>query len=146
MRNAGLSELEAEARDKAQYLLEKANALRMEQEDEIKHINEVNHLSHLLPFALSLSPLCISPSLLPCPFAPSPPLFLTPSVYLPCSQLILGSQCHAIRDTQILEKKQILSELQEEEKRLDAMMEVERRRAIKMQEEIDEMRKQQRIE
>ncbi|MGH0178966.1 UNVERIFIED_CONTAM: hypothetical protein FKN15_000417 [Acipenser sinensis] len=60
--------------------------------------------------------------------------------------LILGSQCHAIRDTQILEKKQILSELQEEEKRLDAMMEVERRRAIKMQEEIDEMRKQQRIE
>ncbi|KAK6469171.1 cilia- and flagella-associated protein 45-like [Huso huso] len=100
MRNAGLSELEAEARDKAQYLLEKANALRMEQEDEIKHINE----------------------------------------------LILGSQCHAIRDTQILEKKQILSELQEEEKRLDAMMEVERRRAIKMQEEIDEMRKQQRIE
>ncbi|XP_041098395.1 cilia- and flagella-associated protein 45 [Polyodon spathula] len=99
-RNAGLSELEAEARDKAQYLLERANALRMEQEDEIKHINE----------------------------------------------LILGSQCHAIRDTQILEKKQILSELQEEEKRLDAMMEVERRKAIKMQEEIDEMRKQQRIE
>ncbi|XP_072551518.1 cilia- and flagella-associated protein 45 isoform X2 [Salminus brasiliensis] len=99
-KNQGLSDLEAEARERAQYLLERANALRMEQEDEVKKLNE----------------------------------------------WILAAQCHAVRDTQILEKKQILSELQEEERRLDAMMEVDRRRALEMQEQIDQLRKQQRIQ
>lgn len=61
-------------------------------------------------------------------------------------QLILGAQCHAVRDTQIQEKKQILSEMQEEERRLDAMMEVDRRRALELQEQIDELRKNQRIQ
>lgn len=51
-----------------------------------------------------------------------------------------------MRDAQIQEKKQILSELQEEERRLDAMMEVERRRALEIQEQIDELRKNQRIQ
>lgn len=41
-KNQNLSELEAEARDRAQYLLERANALRMEQEDEVKKLNEVD--------------------------------------------------------------------------------------------------------
>uniref|UniRef100_A0AAY5KAY7 Cilia- and flagella-associated protein 45 n=1 Tax=Esox lucius TaxID=8010 RepID=A0AAY5KAY7_ESOLU len=79
-KNQGLSELEAEAKERAQYLLERANAMRMEQEDEVKKLNE----------------------------------------------LILGAQCHAVRDAQILERQQILTELQEEERRLDAMMEVDR--------------------
>ncbi|KAI3354425.1 hypothetical protein L3Q82_018952, partial [Scortum barcoo] len=92
-------ELEAWARDRAQRLVERANALRMEQEDEIKKLN----------------------------------------------QLILGAQCQATRDTQIQEKKQILVELSEEEKRLDAMMEVERRKALETMEQIDELRKNQRI-
>lgn len=61
-------------------------------------------------------------------------------------QLILGVQCHAVRDTQIEEKKQILSELQEEDRRLDAMMEVDRRRALEVQEQIDELRKNQRLQ
>lgn len=61
-------------------------------------------------------------------------------------QLILGAQCHAVRDAQIQEKQQILSELQEEERRLDAMMEVDRRRALDTQEKIDGLRKQQRIQ
>ncbi len=43
-KNQNLSELEAEARDRAQYLLERANALRMEQEDEVKKLNEVDRL------------------------------------------------------------------------------------------------------
>lgn len=60
-------------------------------------------------------------------------------------QLILGAQCQATRDAQIQEKKQILAQLSEEEKRLDAMMEVERRKALRTEEEIDELRKQQRI-
>ncbi|XP_062860946.1 cilia- and flagella-associated protein 45 [Trichomycterus rosablanca] len=99
-KNQGLSELEAEAKERAQYLLERANTLRMEQEDEVKKLNE----------------------------------------------LILGAQCHVVRDAQILEKKQIEAELQEEERRLDAMMEVERRQALATQEQIDELRKQQRIQ
>ena len=40
-KNQALNELEEEARDRAQYLLEKANAMRMEQEDEVKRLNEV---------------------------------------------------------------------------------------------------------
>nr|XP_002127322.1 cilia- and flagella-associated protein 45-like [Ciona intestinalis] len=39
--NEKLSDLESEAKEKAEYLLEKANAQRLEQEDEVKHINEL---------------------------------------------------------------------------------------------------------
>lgn len=39
--NAKLSELEQEARDKANYLLDKANKQLEEQEDDIKHLNEL---------------------------------------------------------------------------------------------------------
>lgn len=39
--NTALTELELEARDRAQRLVERANALRMEQEDEIKKLNQV---------------------------------------------------------------------------------------------------------
>ncbi|KAI5098006.1 cilia- and flagella-associated protein 45 [Silurus meridionalis] len=99
-KNEALSELEVEARERDQYLLERANALRIEQEDEIKRLNE----------------------------------------------LILGAQCHAVRDAQIKEKQQILSELQKEQDRLDAMMEVERQRALRAQEENDERHKNQRIQ
>ncbi|XP_064158434.1 cilia- and flagella-associated protein 45 isoform X1 [Anguilla rostrata] len=98
-KNQGLSDLEAEARDNAQYLLEKANKMRVEQEDEVKKINDV----------------------------------------------IRGAQCHAVQDMQILEKQQILAELQEEERRLDSMMEVDRRRALEAQEQIEQLRKQHRI-
>ena len=37
-----LNDLELEAKEKAEYLLQNANAQRMEQEDEIKHLNEVS--------------------------------------------------------------------------------------------------------
>ncbi|KAJ7995468.1 hypothetical protein DPEC_G00244870 [Dallia pectoralis] len=99
-KNQGLSELEAEAKERAQYRLERANAMRMEQEDEVKKLNE----------------------------------------------LILGAQCHAVRDAQILERQQILAELQEEERRLDAIMEVDRMKALEAQEQIDQLRKRQRIQ
>ncbi|XP_067275963.1 cilia- and flagella-associated protein 45 [Pseudorasbora parva] len=98
-KNQNLSELEIEARDRAQYLLERANTLRMEQEDEVKKLNE----------------------------------------------LIQKVQCHVVRDAQIEEKKQNRTKWLEEEKRLDAMMEVERRRALETQEQIEQLRKEQMI-
>ncbi|XP_029675215.1 cilia- and flagella-associated protein 45-like [Formica exsecta] len=55
-----------------------------------------------------------------------------------CNQLILESKCRAIRDAQIAERKLIERELHEEEKRLNDMMENERRWAIK-----EELRKEQ---
>lgn len=60
-------------------------------------------------------------------------------------QLILGAQCQATRDAQIQEKKQIQAEMEEEEKRLDAMMEIERRKALEAVEKIDQLSKQQKI-
>ncbi|KAG8560233.1 hypothetical protein GDO81_014851 [Engystomops pustulosus] len=98
-KNEKLSDLEEEAQQRAQYLLQRANTMRMEQEDEIKKLNE----------------------------------------------MILSTKCHAIRDAQILERGLISKELAEEEKRLDQMMEVERQKAIKTQEEIEEMRKLEKI-
>ena len=58
--------------------------------------------------------------------------------------MILNAKCHAIRDAQILEKRAIRDEMETEEKRLDTMMEIDRVHAIKGQEEIEELRKQQR--
>ncbi|KAL6260197.1 hypothetical protein P5V15_007732 [Pogonomyrmex californicus] len=55
-----------------------------------------------------------------------------------CNRLILETKCRAIRDAQIAEKKLIEKELLEEEKRLNEMMEDERRWAIK-----EESRKEQ---
>uniref|UniRef100_A0A8C0I7Z8 Cilia- and flagella-associated protein 45 n=1 Tax=Bubo bubo TaxID=30461 RepID=A0A8C0I7Z8_BUBBB len=60
-------------------------------------------------------------------------------------QLILGAKCHMIRDTQILEKQLITREREEEEKRLARMMEVERKRADEVQEELERRRKQELI-
>ncbi|XP_019714760.1 cilia- and flagella-associated protein 45-like, partial [Hippocampus comes] len=94
-----LSEVEMEAHERTQRLLERADALRMEQEEEIRELNKV----------------------------------------------ILGAQCQATRDAQIQEKKQIQMEMLEEEKRLDAMMEAERRRFLDRVEQTDELRKQERI-
>ncbi|XP_072366376.1 cilia- and flagella-associated protein 45 [Scyliorhinus torazame] len=95
-KNEKLNEVEEAARDRAFYLLEKANALRLEQEDEIKQINET----------------------------------------------ITDARCHAIRDAQILEKEQIEKEMTQEEKRLDTMMELDRQKAIKMQDELERIRKE----
>lgn len=67
--------------------------------------------------------------------------FLIVSIF----QLILNAKCHAIRDAQILEKRQISGEMTEEEKRLDVMMEVDRQNAIKIQEEIEKRRKEERL-
>jgi len=53
----------------------------------------------------------------------------------------LNVKVHAIRDAQVVEKKQIKKEVKDEEKRLDLMMEVERVNAIKIQEEIEKKEK-----
>ncbi|KAM4565594.1 cilia- and flagella-associated protein 45 isoform 2-T2 [Odontesthes bonariensis] len=98
-KNQPLTDLELEARDRDQGLVERADALRMEQEVEIKKLN----------------------------------------------QLILGAQCQATRDAQIQEKTQIQAELAEEEKRMDMMMEVERRKAVERIEMLDELRKEARM-
>lgn len=44
----------------------------------------------------------------------------------------MSTKCHAIRDAQIAEKKQIEKDLKDEECRLDEMMENERRRALRV--------------
>lgn len=59
--------------------------------------------------------------------------------------MILNAKCHAIRDAQILEKKIINNEMQHEEIRLDQMMEIDRQNAIKMQEEIERKRREERF-
>ncbi|CAF1466282.1 unnamed protein product, partial [Adineta ricciae] len=93
-KNAPLDDIEQEAKDEAEYMLKRANDLRQEQEDEVKHLNE----------------------------------------------LILNAKCHAIRDAQVLEKRQIKKEIVEEDKRLDMMMEIDRLNALKIQEEIEKRR------
>ncbi|XP_024139305.1 cilia- and flagella-associated protein 45 [Oryzias melastigma] len=98
-KNRELSDLELEAQNRAQRLVERADDLKMEEEDEIKQLN----------------------------------------------QLILGTQCQATCDTQIEEKKQIKAELAEEEKRLDTMMEEERRKVVESLEKSNELRKQRQI-
>jgi len=61
------------------------------------------------------------------------------------NELILNAKCHAIRDAQILEKDQISTEMEHEEKRLDTMMEADRINALKIEEEILKKRKEERL-
>ncbi|XP_052056297.1 cilia- and flagella-associated protein 45 [Apodemus sylvaticus] len=97
--NKKLNDLEEVARDRAQNLLQRANKLRMEQEEELKDM----------------------------------------------SKIILNAKCHAIRDAQILEKQQIQKELDEEEKRLDHMMELDRQESLKRQEDREKKRREERV-
>ncbi|XP_048214151.1 cilia- and flagella-associated protein 45 [Perognathus longimembris pacificus] len=94
-----LSDLEEEAKERAQNLLQRADKLRLEQEEELKEMGKI----------------------------------------------ILNAKCHAIRDAQILEKQQIQKELDEEEKRLDQMMEVERQLSLQRQEARERQRREERI-
>nr|XP_012807313.1 cilia- and flagella-associated protein 45 isoform X2 [Jaculus jaculus] len=97
--NKKLSDLEEVAKERSQNLLQRANKLRMEQEEELKDI----------------------------------------------SKIILNAKCHAIRDAQILEKQQIKKELDEEEKRLDQMMEVDRQKSLQRQVERERKRLEERL-
>ncbi|XP_076182066.1 cilia- and flagella-associated protein 45 isoform X2 [Ptiloglossa arizonensis] len=87
-----LIEIEEEAKNRTKYVLERAQNMKLEQEEEIQK----------------------------------------------CNRIILETKCRAIRDAQIAEKKLIDFELEEEEKRLNDMMENERRWAIK-----EELRREQ---
>jgi len=59
--------------------------------------------------------------------------------------MILNAKCHAIRDTQLLEKDIIKKEQKQEEKRLDHMMEIDRRNAMAIEEEIEKKRKEEKL-
>ena len=96
--NTPLNDLEAESQTLAVQLQERYRRQRLEQNDEIRHLNE----------------------------------------------LILEAKCHAIRDDQIQEKDQLRAELQHENNRLDAMMEIDRIHAIEQQEAICKARKERR--
>ncbi|XP_032683991.1 cilia- and flagella-associated protein 45 [Odontomachus brunneus] len=85
-------EIEEEARQRTMHILDRAQNMRLEQEEEIQK----------------------------------------------CNRFILETKCRAIRDAQIAEKKLIEREILEEEKRLNNMMEDERRWAVK-----EELRKEQ---
>jgi len=62
------------------------------------------------------------------------------------SELILSAKCHAIRDAQMSEKAEIAQDLQQEEERLDAMMEVHRLNGVKQAEINEELKQKQRRE
>lgn len=59
--------------------------------------------------------------------------------------MILNAKCHVIRDAQLLEKDIIKKEQLEEQKRLDEMMEIDRINALRMEEEIERRRKEERL-
>ncbi|XP_049701835.1 cilia- and flagella-associated protein 45 [Helicoverpa armigera] len=63
-----------------------------------------------------------------------------------CNRIILASKCHAIRDAQITEKELIKKELDEEQRRLDAIMEENRTRAVTRGEEEEERRQRLRLQ
>jgi hypothetical protein len=46
------------------------------------------------------------------------------------NELLLNAKCHAIRDKQLDEKKEIYKQYEDEEKRLDTLMEAERLKKI----------------
>ena len=62
------------------------------------------------------------------------------------NEIILNAKCHAIRDAQLREKKEIHDELAEENKRLDEMMEIERLRALQQYEQRELDRQYKRVE
>ncbi|XP_029650618.1 cilia- and flagella-associated protein 45-like isoform X1 [Octopus sinensis] len=59
------------------------------------------------------------------------------------NEVIQEAKCHAIRDAQLEEKKQMKHDVASEEMRLDEMMEIDRKNAIRVQEEIENRRKQE---
>ncbi|XP_049880285.1 cilia- and flagella-associated protein 45 [Pectinophora gossypiella] len=63
-----------------------------------------------------------------------------------CNGIILASKCHAIRDAQIVEKELIKKELEEETRRLDAIMEENRQAAVARAEAEEERRFQLRLQ
>ncbi|KAJ8400350.1 hypothetical protein AAFF_G00397330 [Aldrovandia affinis] len=95
----GLSQLEAEARDKSLYLVERANEIRMEDDQEVKNLNT----------------------------------------------LALGAKCCAERDAQVQEWRQMAAVEEQEDRQRDSVMEQDRRMAVRAQEEVEEMRKQERM-
>lgn len=61
------------------------------------------------------------------------------------NEVILNAKCHAIRDTQLKEKEEIVKAMREEEERLDLMMEVDRVKALAEFEERERERHLQRL-
>ncbi len=51
-KNEKLNDLDEEARQKAEYLLQKAKEQQEEQEDEIKHLNEVRRARQKISFCI----------------------------------------------------------------------------------------------
>jgi len=60
-------------------------------------------------------------------------------------QMILNAKCHAIRDTQLLERDLIRKGQEAEDKRLDYIMEADRQNAIRVDEEIEKKRKEEKL-
>nr|XP_014968311.1 cilia- and flagella-associated protein 45 isoform X1 [Macaca mulatta] len=162
--NKKLSDLEEVAKERAQNLLQRANKLRMEQEEELKDMSKFSsghvwwsrqldafgvpkalHLAESIKTRGSFEFCCNSFARGSFPYQTKSADSPIPAPLISVSQIILNAKCHAIRDAQILEKQQIQKELDTEEKRLDQMMEVERQKSIQRQEELDRKRREERI-
>ena len=61
------------------------------------------------------------------------------------NQMMLYSKCVTIRDAQLEEKKHIKAEAQEEERRMDLMMEIERMKALDLYEARERQRQEDRM-
>ena len=57
------------------------------------------------------------------------------------NQMVIYAKCVTIRDKQLEEQKRLESEYRQEEKRLDVMMEIERLKSLKYQEDREVKRK-----
>jgi len=98
LKNEKLSEIEREKQEKREHLKERALRQKYEQEDEIKHFDEV----------------------------------------------ILTAKCQEIRKNQIAERIKLQEEVKQEERRLDSMMEEDRQRALQVEFEAAENRRNER--
>ena len=61
------------------------------------------------------------------------------------NEVILNAKCHAIRDAQLSEKSILKEDIDQEEKRLDTMMEVDRLQALQEYERREQERHRQRL-
>ena len=61
IKNAPLEDIDQEAKEEAEYMLKRANELRQEQEDEVKHLNEVSlSIISFIFFAFKNNVFCFS--------------------------------------------------------------------------------------
>lgn len=129
--NPELTEMQQDAQKRSKRILSRAYDLQMEEEQEIKSLNKVGSRRLIIDVKSSIK------------WKPSG----CHQYFCLCAvQLILCAKAQATWDEQLVEKKEIKGLMDEEERRLDIMMEVERRRGLADMKMIEDLHKKQRME